>query len=145
MKQEISNTIDNSEFSFTIDDIPEGCPYHPYVIDQAIEQYAKINQTSLKEAFKEVTNSSVEEWFEWNTSSQKRNYWFNIYKELSFIPENYTPKYFKETSELLNTTVQPVEFVNSESTATKPKHNAIKIPCAYEEVVISFKKKPIHF
>ena len=86
----------SSEFSFTIDDIPETCYYHPYVIDQAIEQYSKLKKTSLKRAFKEVTSEQVGDWFYWNGSSQGFDYWLNIYKNPSFIPENYTPKYYKE-------------------------------------------------
>lgn len=136
-------------FSFTRKDVPESCPYHPYVIDQAITEFSKgINPVikSPKDALKKCISDGVSTWFEWKESSQGEDYWMNIYNKPSFVPENYVPAFFLEDI------IEKVPEEPQEHYKDLPKESpeitsckSLKIPCSYEEVVISFKKKPIHF
>lgn len=127
----------SSDFSFTKANIPESCPYHPYVIDQAIEQRSRIRQITLKEAFKDVISKDVSDWFVWSNSSQGVPYWLNIFNNPSFIPKDYTPKYYKELSSARNETIEEVE----EPTSGRP----FTIPLSYEEVKLSLKKPTCKF
>ena len=57
-----------SSFSFTEKDIPKNCPYHPYVIDQALVEFSKEVHEGVKdpeEAFKKCIYKSVGNWFTW--------------------------------------------------------------------------------
>ena len=136
-------------FSFTRKDIPESCPYHPYVIDQAITEFSKgIKPTvkSPKDALEECISKSVSTWFLWSSTSQGIKYWKNIYEHPSFVPENYIPTFFLEDI-VRKVPEKPQEHCKDlpkESPKITPR-KSLKIPCSYEEVVISFKKKPIHF
>lgn len=84
------------EFTFSEDDIPSDFPYHPYVLDQGIQERCKQEFVSPKEAFNYCTQYNIGLWFRWYNTSQEYNYWEFIYHNPKFIPENYTPKYFKE-------------------------------------------------
>ena len=136
-------------FSFTKKDIPEDCPYHPYVIDQAIMEFSKgIEPTikSPKDALKRCISSRAAAWFEWKRSSQGENFWLNIYKHPSFVPENYVPAFFLEdiVRKVSKESQEYYKALPKESLEITPR-KSLKIPCSYEEVIISFKKKPIHF
>lgn len=136
-KNQLIDASKSSEFSFTKDDIPKSCPYHPYVIDQAVEQRSRIRQITLKEAFKDVISRDVSYWFVWSNSSQGVPYWLNIFNNPSFIPKDYTPKYYKELSSARNETIEEVE----EPTSGRP----FTIPLSYEEVKLSLKKPTCKF
>ena len=131
-KDQLVDVSESSEFSFTKDDTPKSCPYHPYVIDQAVEQRSRIRQITLKKAFKDVISKDVSSWFVWSDSSQGVHYWVNIFNNPSFIPKDYTPKYYKELSSARNETIEEVE----KSTSGRP----FTIPLSYEEVKLSLKK-----
>lgn len=73
-KDILVDVSESSGFSFTIDDIPETCHYHPYVIDQAIEQYAQLYKVPLTRAFKHIINNSVSTWFTWSNTTQGQDY-----------------------------------------------------------------------
>lgn len=72
--------VETSNFSFTKNDIPENCPYHPYVIDQALVEYCK----------KDISDT--------------------------------------------------IAYCSSKTSC-----NSMEIPCSYEEVKLSIKKKKVHF
>lgn len=149
-----------SSFSFTEKDIPKNCPYHPYVIDQALVEFSKGVHEGVKdpeEAFKKCIYEPVAEWFTWSITSQGWDYWGNISRNPSFIPKDYTPKYYKECT---SNPVQEVKFESEEYTKILKekfinarektrlelkRENNLKIPCSYEEVTLSIKKKKVHF
>lgn len=136
-------------FSFTRKDIPESCPYHPYVIDQAITEFSKGIEPIIKspeQALKRCISTNVSYWFVWKNSSQGDSYWENIDNHPSFVPENYVPAFFlediaKKVPEKPQEHCKDLPKESPEITSRK----SLKIPCSYEEVVILFKKKPIHF
>lgn len=141
-----------SSFSFTEEDIPKDCRYHPYVIDQALVEFSKGIHESIKdpkEAFKKCIYESVGDWFSWERTSQGHDYWSNIFKYPSFIPSHYTPTYFIE--ELPAGTEEFVEYCKRDISnaiaqcSSRTSHNSIEIPCSYEEVTLSIKKKKVHF
>lgn len=136
-------------FSFTRKDIPKSCPYHPYVIDQAITEFSKGIEPIIKspeQALKRCISTRAISWFGWSSASQGGDYWRNIFNNPSFVPENYVPAFFLEDI-VRKVPEKPQEHYKDlpkESPEITPR-KSLKIPCSYEEVVISFKKKPIHF
>lgn len=141
---------ESSEFSFTIDDIPETCHYHPYVIDQAIEECSKIKKISLKEAFERITSShtGVSNWFRWKATSQGLDYWCNINSDPSFIPEDYTPKYYKEsktTSHEVDMDDEPTISSSLDEKIIAKTNNKLVIPCSYQETTLSIKPVKVKF
>lgn len=141
-----------SSFSFTEKDIPKNCPYHPYVIDQALIELSKGIHEGVKdpkEAFKKCIYKSVGYWFSWEKTSQGWDYWNNIFKNSSFIPSCYIPTYFIE--ELPVDTEELVEYCKKDISdaivqcSSRTSHNSMEIPCSYEEVTLSIKKKKVHF
>lgn len=150
--EEKSKSFEDSEFSFTKKDIPENCPYHPYVIDQALVEFSKgidpkIN--TLEKAFSCCIHNAIPSWFIWDSTIQGHDYWDNISSNPGFIPDGYIPTYFIE--ELPVDTEDLVEYCKkdvSDSIAycsSRTSHNSIEIPCSYEEVTLSIKKKKVHF
>lgn len=142
----------NDNFYFTKEDMPTACPYHPYVIDQALVEFSKGVREDIKdpeEAFKVCIRGYVGSWFDWDKTSQGRGYWLNIYKNPSFVPSYYIPTYFIE--ELPSNAEELVEYCKKDISDTiaycssKTSHNYIEIPCNYEEVTLSIKKKKVHF
>lgn len=128
----------NDNFYFTKEDIPVDCPYHPYVIDQAIQEWHDINSLSYADALKRIQQDSkdVSAWFNWEASSQGFDYWENIYYDPSYCPKDYTPVFYRETvdKKKLSTEIsQP------------PSTFSYEIPCSYEEVTLSIKKPKIFF
>lgn len=141
-----------SSFSFTEEDIPKDCRYHPYVIDQALVEFSKGIHESIKdpeEAFKKCIYESVGDWFSWERTSQGHDYWSNIFKYPSFIPSCYIPTYFIE--ELPEGAEEFVEYCKRDISdaiaqcSSRTSHNSMEIPCSYEEVTLSIKKKKVHF
>lgn len=66
-----------SSFSFTKKDIPESCPYHPYVIDQALVELSKgltPNINTLEKAFNCCIHNPISSWFIWNSTIQGQDY-----------------------------------------------------------------------
>lgn len=138
---------ESSGFSFTIDDIPKSCPYHPYVIDQAVEQYTQLYKASPTNAFKHIVNNGISTWFTWSNTAQGQNYWKHIFENENFIPRNYTPKYYKKT--LLKKDIS-FDSDSKEKTIKKAKKKSIPessfiIPLSYEEVKLSLKKPTCKF
>lgn len=102
-----NNKFNDEGFSFTVKDIPKDCPY---VIDQALVEFSK----------------GIDD-----------DYWADISINHSFVPTNYIPKYFKETSsEIVSDNISTIK------STSKP---SLIIPCNYEEVTLSIKKKTVHF
>lgn len=141
-----------SSFSFTKKDIPKDCHYHPYVIDQALVEFSKGVHEGVKdpeEAFKKCIYESVGNWFTWERTSQGWDYWNNIFRNPSFVPSCYIPTYFIE--EISVDTEDLVEYCKEDVSNTiaycssRTSHNSIEIPCNYEEVTLSIRKKKVHF
>jgi hypothetical protein len=141
-----------SSFSFTEKDIPKNCPYHPYVIDQALVEFSKGIHEGVKdpvEAFKKCIYEFVGYWFSWEKTSQGWDYWNNIFKNPSFIPSCYIPTYFIE--ELPKGAEELVEYCKRDISdaiaqcSSRTSHKSMEIPCNYEEVTLSIKKKKVHF
>lgn len=141
-----------SSFSFTKKDIPKDCRYHPYVIDQALVEFSrgiKEKVTTFEEAFKKCICTNVDDWFTWKDTIQGHEYWSNIYRHPTYVPNNYIPTYFIE--ELPADIEELVEYCkrdisdNVVQCSSKTSHNSIEIPCSYEEVTLSIKKKKVHF
>ena len=139
-------------FSFTRKDIPKNCPYHPYVIDQALIEFSKgiePNINTLEKAFSCCIHITIASWFIWEHTTQGHNYWSNIDDNPGFIPDGYIPTYFIE--ELPVDTEDLVEYCKRDISDTitycssRTSYNSIKIPCSYEEVTLSIKKKKVHF
>lgn len=126
----------DSGFSFTKKDIPKECLYHPYVIDLGLVEFSKgICPTvrSIQDAFRICTTKEVFHWFSWQKTGNVE-YWFNLYKNSSFVPEDYIPTYFIE---------EPSEITTEYCKGTTKK--PLEIPCGYEEVTLSIKKKKVYF
>lgn len=149
--KEFKKTKDHA-FSFTKKDIPKHCHYHPYVIDQALIEFSKgINPriTSMRDAFEICINEPVSEWFTWKDTTQDYAYWQNIFNNPSFVPSYYIPTYFIE--ELPIDVEELVEYCKKDISnaiaycSSKTSCNSIEIPCSYEEVKLSIKKKKVHF
>lgn len=145
-------TFKFSSFSFTEKDIPKNYPYHPYVIDQALVEFSKGVHDGVKdpiEAFKKCIYESVGNWFTWERTSQGWDYWNNIFENPSFVPSYYIPTYFIE--ELPIDAEELVEYCKKDISdaiaycSSRTSHNSIEIPCSYEEVTLSIKKKKVHF
>ena len=145
-------TFKFSSFSFTERDVPKNCPYHPYVIDQALVEFSKGVHEGVKdpkEAFKKCIYESVGYWFDWDRTSQGWDYWSHIYKNSSFIPSHYIPTYFIE--ELPAGAEELVEYCKRDISdaiaqcSSRTSHKSMEIPCSYEEVTLSIKKKKVHF
>ena len=141
-----------SSFSFTEKDVPKNCLYHPYVIDQALVEFSRGVHDGVKdpeEAFKKCIYEPITEWFTWGITSQGWDYWNNIYKNPSFIPSCYIPTYFIE--ELPKGVEELVEYCKRdisdaiEQCSSRTSHKSMEIPCSYEEVTLSIKKKKVHF
>lgn len=150
--EEKSKSFKDSGFSFTKKDIPENCPYHPYVIDQALVEYSKGIEpaiSNLKEGFEHCISHTVSSWFTWKETSQGSNYWNYLADHSHFIPKNYIPTYFIE--EISVDTEDLVEYYKKDVSdaitccSSRTSHNSIEIPCSYEEVTLSIKKKKVHF
>lgn len=144
--------LKSSKFTFTKKDIPENCPYHPYVIDQALVEYSKGVESAisnLKEGFYHCISHAVGSWFTWKKTSQGFNYWNYLSDHPRFIPENYIPTYFIE--EMPADIDGLVEYCKKDISDTvtycssKISHTSLEIPCNYEEVTLSIKKKKVHF
>lgn len=143
-----------SSFSFTKKDIPENYPYHPYVIDQALVEFSKgIEEkvTTFEEAFKKcIHEKSVDNWFAWHNTTQGYEYWYNIYIHPTYVPNDYIPTYFIEELPI-DAEEQIVACYNKNISDTiarylsRTSHKSIEIPCSYEEVTLSIKKKKVHF
>lgn len=144
--------VEASNFSFTKKDIPENCPYHPYVIDQALVEFSKgINPkiNTLEEAFRYCIHNTIGSWFIWSSTIQGQKYWENICDHPHFIPSCYIPTYFIE--ELPAGAEELVEYCKRDISdaivqySSRTFHNSMEIPCSYEEVTLSIKKKKVHF
>lgn len=140
-KVEKTKKFEDAGFSFTVKDIPKDCPYHPYVIDQAIVEFSKgirpDDITSAKDAFVKCISSDITMWFAWSKTSLGHNYWNNIAANKSFVPTDYIPTYFTETSSKISS-----EITNVSKNVSK---TSLKIPCNYEETTLSIKKKKVYF
>ena len=126
------------EFTFSEDDIPSDFPYHPYVLDQGIQARCRVGHVSPKEAFKYCIQNYVGAWFTWLATIEGCDYWSHIDRNPKFIPENYTPKYFKSEQ----STLSLCGVIDSEyqpSNLTKKKKNFM-IPVSYTEVELTIKK-----
>lgn len=141
-----------SSFSFTEKDVPKNCLYHPYVIDQALVEFSKGVHEGVKdpeEAFKKCIYKSIGYWFNWERTSQGWEYWNNIFRNPSFIPNCYIPTYFIE--ELPKGAEELVEYCKRDISdaiaqcSSRTSHKSMEIPCSYEEVTLSIKKKKVHF
>lgn len=141
-----------SSFSFTEKDIPKDCHYHPYVIDQALVEFSTGVYEDIKdpkEAFKKCIYEPIGSWFNWERTSQGWDYWNNIFKNPSFIPSYYIPTYFIEelpegAEELVTYCKKDISDAITQC-SSRTSRNSIKIPCSYEEVTLSIKKKKVHF
>lgn len=128
----------NDNFYFTKEDIPTNCPYHPYVIDQAIQEIHKVRVLSYVDALKEIQQEpkGIFVWFSWASTSQGYEYWDNIDKDPSYCPEDYTPVFYRET-------------VDEEDPSTEISQSlsisSYEIPCSYEEVTLSITKPKVFF
>jgi hypothetical protein len=123
-----------------------------HVIDQALIEFSKgINPriTSMRDAFEICINEPVSEWFTWKDTTQDYAYWQNIFNNPSFVPSYYIPTYFIE--ELPIDAEELVEYCKKDISDTiaycssKTSCNSMEIPCSYEEVKLSIKKKKVHF
>lgn len=128
----------NDNFYFTKEDIPVDCPYHPYVIDQAIQEMHEVRGLSYIDALKKIQREpkGVYLWVSWISTSQGYEYWDHIDEDSSYCPEDYTPVFYRETVEEKDPSI---EISRSLSTSS------YEIPCSYEEVILSIKKKKVHF
>ena len=131
------------EFTFSEDDIPSDFPYHPYVLDQGIQERCKQKHISPKEAFDYCIQYNIGTWLAWYNASQKYDYWEFIYCNPKFIPENYIPKYFKSRQSKLPLGGIPLcGVIDSEyqpSNLAKEKKDFM-IPASYTEVELTIKK-----
>lgn len=128
----------NDNFYFTKEDIPVDCPYHPYVIDQAIQEMPKLRGLSYVDALKRIQYApkGIAGWFAWEPSSQGFDYWENIYHSPSYCPKDYTPVFYRETVDKKNSSTEISQSLSTSS---------YEIPCSYEEVTLSIKKPKIFF
>lgn len=145
-------TFKFSSFSFTEKDIPKNCPYHPYVIDQALVEFSRgIDErvTTFEKAFKKCICTNVGGWFEWHNTTQGYAYWSNICSHPTYVPNDYIPTYFIEelpadTEGLIKYCKKDIANIISYNSLIISR-NSIEIPCSYEEVTLSIKKKKVHF
>ena len=126
------------EFTFSEDDIPSDFPYHPYVLDQGIQEKCKQYHMSPKEAFKDCIQSNIGIWFTWSATIEGWDYWNHIGHNPKFIPENYTPKYFKSKQSTLPL-CGVIDSKYQPSNLTKEKKDFM-IPVSYTEVELTIKK-----
>lgn len=128
----------NDNFYFTKEDIPVDCPYHPYIIDQAIQEMHNIRSLSYVDALKKIQQSpkGVDEWFVWSQSSQGSEYWSDLLINPSYCPKDYTPVFYRETVDKKNSSTEISQSLSTSS---------YEIPCSYEEVTLSIKKPKIFF
>lgn len=131
------------EFTFSEDDLLSDFPYHPYVLDQGIQERCRERHISPKEAFKHCIQSRVGSWFTWANTIEGYDYWSHIGCNPKFIPENYIPKYFKSRQSKLPLGGIPLcGVIDSEyqpSNLTKEKKDFM-IPASYTEVELTIKK-----
>lgn len=128
----------NDNFYFTKEDIPVDCPYHPYVIDQAIQEIHELRGLSYVDALKKIQQDpkGVYIWFSWKSSSQGYEYWDHIDENSSYCPKDYTPVFYRETVDEKNPSTEISQSLSTSS---------YEIPCSYEEVTLSIKKSKIFF
>ena len=128
----------NYNFYFTKEDIPIDCPYHPYVIDQAIQEMHEVRGLSYVDALKEIQREpkSVDLWVSWVSTSQGYEYWDHIDNDSSYCPEDYTPVFYRETVDKKDPSTEISQSLSTSS---------YEIPCSYEEVILSIKKPKIFF
>lgn len=137
-KENKSSEIKEKEFTFSEDDIPSDFPYHPYVLDQGIQERCRQRSVSPKEAFDYCTQSNIGTWFAWNNTTQEHAYWSYIDRNPNFIPANYTPKHFScKHSKLPLCGVIDSEYQSSNLTKEKKD---FMIPASYTEVELTIKK-----
>lgn len=137
-KVSIYSERSNDNFYFTKEDIPTNCPYHPYVIDQVIQELhegAGLSYVKALERIQEIPNG-ISSWFVWTNSRYGMPYWNNIYSNPSYCPKDYTPVFYRETVEEKNPSTEISQSLSTSS---------YEIPCSYEEVILSIKKKKVHF
>ena len=131
------------EFTFSEDDIPSNFPYHPYVLDQGIQERCRQRSVSPKKAFDYCIQCRVDSWFTWLATVEGCDYWSHIDCNPKFIPANYTPKYFKSRQSKLPLGGIPLySVIDSEyqpSNLTKEKKD-FTIPVSYIEVELTIKK-----
>lgn len=126
------------EFTFSEDDIPSDFPYHPYVLDQGIQERYRQYTTFVKDAFRFCIERRVNTWFNWSNSMNGYVYWSNISENPNFIPANYTPKYFKSRQSKLPL-CGVIDSEYQSSNLTKEKKDFM-IPASYTEVELTIKK-----
>lgn len=128
----------NDNFYFTKEDIPTDCPYHPYVIDQAIQELHEVRGLSYVDALTKIQNSpnGITGWFTWAATSQGHEYWEQIWSDSSYCPEDYNPVFYRAT---VDEEAPSTEISQSLSTSS------YEIPCSYEEITLSIKKPKIFF
>lgn len=127
------------EFTFSEDDIPNRFPYHPFILDQGIQERCSQYKESPKEAFDWCKQHSINYWFSWEAASQGKLYWGNIYDNPNFILKNYIPKYFK--SKFSNKDIKKeLDYNYNIITKSYPSKDNFTIPISYKEVKLDIKK-----